>query len=245
MTKRVEGSEPIPHWATDLFSPENIDRIIERVGIPADKAKRTYLLRELNEAVSQYHYFRAFPTPATIRNRLATIEQTAHRLLKALEAEGNSGPEDALLIRLEGAADDEPKEEWSTYGVSGCLRLVNAVRGIGSLQRWAAHALAEVTIEVKPRGKTPDTARQWFMAHLARIYRETFGRKPGVSRPPGGGPPGGPFVRFVDACLREMGEHNSLETVATWARRGKNFDWGIVGIKDDIGRVLYSREPSE
>ncbi len=69
-------------------------------------------------------------------------------------------------------------------------------------------------------------ARQSFAVELAGIYKSAFGKKPRVSRHTVTGQPRGPFVRFVDACLGELGETLSLEAVAKWAKLGKNWDWG-------------------
>ena len=204
------------------LSPDDIERIIECVGFPVEQAKRVILQRWLNWSVSNYRSDRADPTPANMRNRLAAIAKRAQSLLETLEVEDDSV---ALLVWLEIAADDEFTEEQATGLASGGQRLQEAVRGVQALQRWAAGAMVDVKKNVKRRGKTPDYAREIFMASSAKIYRYAFSRKPGVSRS-SKGKPGGPFVRFIDACLREIDENLSPETVATWAHRGIHFDGG-------------------
>ena len=230
-----------PWLAAGPLSPEDIDRIIEHVGLPVDRAKRVILQRWLNWSVPMYQSHRADPTPANMRDRLAAIAKRARSLLEALEVEGDTlSASLGLSVWLEMAADDAFTEEQPSGGASSRERLQEIVRGVQALQRWATEAMVEVKKETKRRGKTPDDAREYFMASLAGIYQYAFGRKPGVSRSSKGGKPGGPFVRFIDACLRAIGEQCSLETVATWARRGMRFGGGIVEVR---GRVTYSRKP--
>jgi hypothetical protein len=53
---------------------------------------------------------------------------------------------------------------------------------------------------------------------LANIYFRHFAREPGISRPPGGGAPYGPFVRFVQAIASEYDTEFSAETIAAYVR---------------------------
>ena len=140
-------------------------------------------------------------------------------------------------------------EESQPITQSGYIRVGEVIRGIRFLQRLATRALAEAEAEVKPHGRTRNYEREWFAADLARIYRETFQKEPGVSRSPSTNRPGGPFVRFVKTCLDELGEKYSLETVAKLARLGKNYDSEIISVSIRSGdgrvRVLYSRDSSQ
>ncbi len=246
----------MPKDARQPYSVEQVDRIVTAVRLPVDEAKRAYLHRELNTVAGVYLSSRDDPTPAKVRDRLAAIEKATQKLLSALRnvnvKETGQPPVQVYLemltsvvIRLEIAADEELSEEGEPITQSGYARVMEAMRGVLSLQRWATRALALQEKDVKPHGRTRDREREWFAAGLAHIYRETFQKEPGVSRSPITNRPGGPFVRFVRTCLEELGERCSLETVAKLAKRGKKWDPGIISITDGDGRVLYSRDPSQ
>ncbi len=244
-----------PKDARQPYSLEHVDRIVTAVRLPVDAAKRAYLHGELNTAASDYLLSRDELTPAQIRDRLAAIEKATQKLLSTLGNVKETGlPAPAVnpfemlvpvLIRLQLAAGDVLSEESQPITQSGYIPVGEVIRGIRLLQRLATRALAEAEAEVKPHGRTRYYEREWFAADLARIYRETFQKEPGVSRSPITNRPGGPFVRFVRTCLEELGERCSLETVAKLAKRGKKWDPGIISITDGDGRVLYSRDPSQ
>ncbi len=222
------------------YSVEHVDRIVTAVRLPVDAAKRAYLHGELNTAASDYLLSRDELTPAQIRDRLAAIEKATQKLLSTLGNVKETGlpapavnPFEVLvpvLIRLQLAAGDVLSEESQPITQSGYIRVGEVIRGIRFLQRLATRALAEAEAEVKPHGRTRYYEREWFAADLARIYRETFQKEPGVSRSPVTNRPGGPFVRFVKTCLEELGEKYSLETVAKLARLGKNWNPEIISV---------------
>jgi hypothetical protein len=51
-------------------------------------------------------------------------------------------------------------------------------------------------------GRGTDWRIKGAIRELARLYTEMSGRAPGISRTPLRGKPGGPFFRFVKACLQ-------------------------------------------
>ena len=217
------------------YSEEQVNKIVAEVSITVGAAKRTYLHHELNEAARKYLFLRGDPTPARLRNHLTAIENAAERLASALRTgKYKSQSTTAEIFRrvpvrvlsrlVDSAESDSTKNVQSTID-SGFDRVKEAILSVSSLQRWASSAATEVNKEVKPRGKTPDIDRIFFARDLARIYHETFGRVPGVSRHPSTHVPRGPFIRFVDSCLIVIGENRRLESVAELAKTGQ--EWAL------------------
>jgi hypothetical protein len=66
---------------------------------------------------------------------------------------------------------------------------------------------AAPTIPEDKGGRGRDWRMQGFIHLLARLYAEETGKQPGISRTPLGGKPGGPFFRFVKACLQTYAPH--------------------------------------
>jgi hypothetical protein len=56
-------------------------------------------------------------------------------------------------------------------------------------------------------GKGRDWRIQGLIHELARLYHEVSGNEPGISRDPFSAEPGGPFFRFVKACLQTFTPH--------------------------------------
>jgi hypothetical protein len=53
------------------------------------------------------------------------------------------------------------------------------------------------------------------IGNLMRIFKTYFERDAGYSTPPGGGQPGGPFIRFAEAVLREVGLLYEIKSIAS------------------------------
>jgi hypothetical protein len=110
------------------------------------------------------------------------------------------------------------------------------------MNAWANYACALEALDLaakvamrknKPRKKTghkgsearnrgdPELTR--FVANLGEIYKDVWERSPGVSRPPhaqNDRQPGGPFIRFVEVCLRALGINKSTEAIVhIWKAR--------------------------
>ena len=198
------------------YSEEQVDTIVAAVRLPISAAKRADLHRALNRAALLYVFLKDDLKPAQVRNHLVAIENAAQKLLSVLGT---------------GNISSQPTFSEVMYAVVGenfvagdDFELVEeeAIRGIRSLQRWASLALVQAKKNVKPHGRRRDEGRLFFLRALAEIYRKTFDRKPGVVT--GSNQPGGPFFRFVNTCLAEMGENLSPERVAKLAKQAKDFN---------------------
>lgn len=97
------------------------------------------------------------------------------------------------------------------------------VAGIGAIVRDAAllERRTRLAIDRAKRGPAGAHARHAgdvdlgaFVADLAVAWLAARERWPGYSRPPGGGTPYGPFIRFVLAALAPLGERPAAKTIA-------------------------------
>ena len=69
---------------------------------------------------------------------------------------------------------------------------------------------ADEMIEGAPKdrgGRERNWRIQGFIKELSRLYTEVSGRKAGISKDPLTGEPGGPFFRFVKACIQTYAPH--------------------------------------
>jgi len=72
------------------------------------------------------------------------------------------------------------------------------------------------------RRRTIDWILQETAWHLLRLYYEETERKPGVSKPPGGGKPCGPVVRFLNYSLKAYGLDLKPSTAANLINKLKS-----------------------
>lgn len=86
--------------------------------------------------------------------------------------------------------------------------------GLVNLSDVAARVARSQTGQSSMREVLQITPLMWLVGHdLAAIYEAHFLRKAGRGRSPKGGEPGGPFVRFTIAVVREFGETISSDAV--------------------------------
>lgn len=76
--------------------------------------------------------------------------------------------------------------------------------------------------------------------HILRLYIELTGRRPGISKPSGGGKRGGPAVRFLDATLRHLGWPTKQNTAATVILELKNDK----GLQAALNNPIFNSEDS-
>lgn len=236
----------------EYFSLEQTYAIIECVNLPIEAAKRSPLHRQLNEAAVDYKFFKAEPAPAELRDRLLAVAKAANNLLTKLGGEEANDLRGIIELTLYSAEQElslnerieelEGIKEISQQSKLGPVhdaihgipsrfgRVRDAIRGIKALQLWAEHASREAGEMAKPSGKTENLARRWFARDLAGIYRETFGKEPGVSWSEPEQQTIGPFVRFLDACFECLDEKLSLSTISKIGKHAKDWNYGIVKI---------------
>jgi hypothetical protein len=85
-------------------------------------------------------------------------------------------------------------------------------------------ALNELHSAVSTSSSSATAKKSWCICELADIFERHYRREPGVSRPPHGGKPTGPFVRFVESIAVASGIAMSAESIppALSARRREN-----------------------
>lgn len=115
---------------------------------------------------------------------------------------------EANLASYTGYRDDETLEA-----------AVNGVKRIACWSHLAALSRAEdVQADIKARHGS-NTALDVLIYGLSYIYETRTLRAPGVSRPSAGGAPGGPWLRFLQACLNPLGVEASANALdARWRR---------------------------
>lgn len=177
----------------------------------ASRAKLTntddHLTQRLNRALQTFvlnsRIAMATP-PAEMVSKAVAIEHACDRLLASLKMDGPEPNEDtawALLRDLPAEIDPRLYEARSLMAVRHDWDAARvAMAGIAYLRR-AAELTAARWRERKGGFSVAGSAEPALFVDLAAIYRDATGKRPGISTPANGGPPGGPAVRFCQAVL--------------------------------------------
>jgi hypothetical protein len=112
---------------------------------------------------------------------------------------------------------DDPVRRFKELSEASAQALAQSVKGVQDLRRWAEQTRA-VKPEIHHRMKS---AQRALVRNLESVYRQAFGRKPGVSRDPNTRKPSGPFFRFIRAAFAEIGVHRSPETLVSMWKKTK------------------------
>ncbi len=134
------------------------------------------------------------PNPQAVKKTLEDLKKKADKFQKCLNE-----------------LDDYTKY----FCLNGLDRLVGlTICNAEMISDGAKEALKKVeTPENSERSARSSSKRINFIAHLIGIYETSTGRVAGFSRPPDGGKPGGPFVRFVTGCLKQVGDDVGEEAI--------------------------------
>ena len=199
---------------------------------------------ELNERAEHYFTLKQWqdqPPPSKQRDELEAIAKAAGRVLKKLEVfDGDLASEqttDVLRNRLRAAADraaeaeggypDLPPRFFEIDGQKypdyrGDEAFAASVLGIKRIAYWSKSAAKFLAPEVQKSNRerhAADKALEVLVFQLANLYESLTGRQPSVSRPTDGGEPGGPWLRFLNACLLPLGLNLSAHALdARWRR---------------------------
>lgn len=206
----------LPDHDTGTLVPQRVDR-------------RTALGHRLESAARYWEVERQWQTKPTHRQRakeFQKIKTAAVRLLKGLQV-GKDGDIDAMpnALRYGGlqahaaieaeALGGEP--EWTGEGL-----FADSIAGVVRLHRWAAAARerAEALIPRDgPGGHTGDAALDNLFGSLAGIWLDIFERTPSTCVAPIEKQPGGPFLRFLRACLEPLGVNPTDEALRDHVRK--------------------------
>ena len=138
---------------------------------------------------------------------------------------------------------DSPAAQWSTeeqiyvnqqdseriwQAIVRITPLRSAIDSIRLLRSWAGSARRKLEGQVeqakveREAPRKPDTALHKFVADLAGAYERAFNRAAGISHPAYWGEPHGPFIRFLQACLKPLSESRSAGAIRELWRRTKH-----------------------
>jgi hypothetical protein len=203
----------------DVGSPEDWDRIEEALGFyDFDPRRREDLWRRIDLIFSLYLRHEDIPDvrPANTVRALAALRRHAVRLFVDLSPSGHLGRDSPFRVQPivdpdEAPADSELNDldEWALAFLSTAI--LSYAKRTELLER-IAELISTVDEMAKSMpqdkgGRRTDRRIQGFIKELACLYSEVSGREPGISRSPISDEPGGPFFRFVKACLETYAPH--------------------------------------
>lgn len=188
------------HHIARHFSDDQIRKIAEEAGV-IDAATQEILLCKIEAATTWFFAdirLQDRPSSSACERQFKRIERKARELVKELGFESGDDPEDGLPFgpirhRLEyhfgGTDGQKGEQELGRLGADLCR-----LRDGAAAERKAAEECKEKT---RRRG---DVALTDFFDELMRAYKDS-GRRPGLSRHPITGEPGGPTFRYVRASI--------------------------------------------
>lgn len=209
------GITPRSGRKTPPYSATEIDAIIQSLGLKLSADSMKTLQIHLNLAKWSWeatdHFFQKrivtlSETHDVHFKRMTELEIKAEALINALECDG---------FLLENPLSPSPKYRFirkekirkRTDKIIHDLRKLS--KNIKSTRDfYGKHRKEQVPRD--RRGRPPETFREWFIQRLAIIYENTTGkkaRKP--SKNPYTGKYGGPFFRFVNACVQPIERINN------------------------------------
>jgi hypothetical protein len=194
--------------------------------------RRDELAHQLELTVAALHWKDSRRAePASKRQKqFEAIEAAADRLLKSLMTAGFIQSESpakkpmppadflqALAIYIQKAKIDE-KAALPNDWLVDCVHTIKAVRN-------SAMAAKTACAKSKTTGRSGSESRhkgneslQDLVRKLKAIHRTIWKKPARISRPPGGGLPTGPFVRFVSTCFSILQIDKTDEAIAHKAR---------------------------
>ena len=201
-----------------MIEVSQVETIISETGI---KTVQDFALlrRDLDWTRTWYDTRKELTDLPNQKAKVGQIEKTARKLSSLLAAD------DAWAAISSALADVNPK---STNGREGIAKAAANYNKPIKEPAWATKASKRISAEL---GMTL-SAFDWLVGvHLATVYERHFGQPAGRSRM-NNGQVGGPYIRFVQATLRELGILNrgkpySRETIARSFSRARGSRKGI------------------
>jgi len=223
----------------DVGSPEDWDRIESALGFDDfDPQRRERLWRRIDLIFHLYFRNEDIPDvrPANSRRALLALKRHAVRLFVDLSPSGRLGRdsifrEQPILDPEAAPADPELSELdlWAlaflSVGILPDTKRKALLEGLAELMSAVDEAAEGLPEDRGGRGR--DWRIQGAIKELARMYAELSGREPGISRDPMTAKPGGPFFRFVKACLQAFAPKRSKrdEALAKTIQRVLEIKW--------------------
>lgn len=150
--------------------------------------------------------------PSAVRAALSALKCDAARLFFDLEPSGEltkpagEAFEEILNERTVFRIDDPPAikpEDRRALAYASHYLVPSRQALLGTLAELiSAVDEARAMLPADMGGRQEDWRLQGTIRALARFYKRSTGRNPGISRPPTGGEPSGPFFRFVVTFLQ-------------------------------------------
>jgi hypothetical protein len=203
----------------DVGSAEDWNRIEKELGFSNfDPRRREWLSRWIDLLFSIYLRDADIRDvrPADMRRALAALKRHATRLFVDLSPSGRLLQDSFLREQPFLNPNDAPKDKQLDEGAEGAMVDLSLLILPSAKRKQLLKRIAELITAVdkesqkvpKDRGgRGSDWRMKGFVKELSRLYAEVSGRKPGVSKTPLGARPGGPFFRFVKACLQIYAPH--------------------------------------
>ena len=158
---------------------------------------RKVLLPDLIECCARYKKQISSGRYKAQRDRHISLRKHINWIVKLLEEDYDDG---GVIDRMSGG-------DAYVFAVS-CINLYRL------LEYGTQASPAEFARANKERWNLTGSALEELVgASLPLIYEKHFGRTAGVSHPPAGGPPYGPYIRFALQVTKEMGFECSANTI--------------------------------
>jgi hypothetical protein len=198
----------------DVGSPEDWSRIESALGFSDfDPRRRERLSRDIGLIFHLYLRNDDIPEvrPANTRRALAALKRHALRLFVDLSPGGYLGRDSFLREQPFVDPEDAPKDKGMRELDEGAMVDLALVILPRARRKELLEGIAELITAVDQAAKTvpkdkggpgTDWRMQGLIKELAWLYAEESERKPGISRTPLRAEPGGPFFRFIKACLQ-------------------------------------------
>lgn len=198
-----------------IFSIKDAENIINetvlggktKIKIRVDAQK---LMRDLNHGYSRYKGWKQYDNLPTKKKALDKINVFQKKTLEAVRVYRDFDDDLKTIRSFMGTS----KDTWEVEDL-----LDTAINTMEELEETLYSLRDDISdrdhvVFRKDEIKGKKTGERYFIGRiLPEIYERQFKRKPGFSRPSGGGDPCGPMFRFIDSCLKIIGLEQKPETI--------------------------------
>ena len=206
-----------PRRSSPMYSADQIDMVIKAAGGLKRTTNRGRFWEALEDAASWYFTMRLPAAPSKVRDQARKFEKGATRLISLVGDldRGNDRVSASLRYRIESEVAEleqfDPTDH-ATQWLADLTERLATLQTVAKNVAEKAHRETESRRADKASRREPDHLRRILVWRLAVIYRgyiippKGMNRSaPGYSVAPTGGEPYGPFIRYLDGCLRPLG----------------------------------------
>jgi hypothetical protein len=231
------------NWSFDI---DQADAIIGEVGLPfcltdneipehiaeaqPNRLNAATLAWNLNNAANALRWDerrQSMPKPADVSVSARRIEKLCTQLVAELRGGGD-------VVR-DGLGSGALYAFAARENESGAEAVERVIAGVVDLQRWASGLAmrAGARASATPGKRTKDEAWHALIERLSGVYFFLWKRRPGLSKDPCSGAPGGPYFRFVSAVVDHLlpGQRtdDAIATAIARHRWGKGANFSLHG----------------